>query len=297
MNIQQLEYIIAVEKYRYFVKASEKCYVTQPTLSMMIHKLEEELDVKIFDRSVNPVKPTAIGEKIIRQAEVIISEIGRIKEIIEQDKTELEGVFNLGVIPTIAPYLLPLFLPVFIMHFPQLELRIHEITTENIINKILNSELDGAFVSIPLNEKLLTETDLYSEKFYAYVSPLEEIFKKEVISLNDITNNRLWLLEEGHCFRNQILNFCKYKDLHKPDIFYESGSIETLMKMVEQFKGLTIIPELTFKLLRPGQKVFVKELEQPVPERVIGFVTHKNYYRERIKKAITDTVITVISQI
>lgn len=211
MNIQQLIYVLAVDTQRHFANAAEKCFVTQPTLSMMVQKLEEELDVKIFDRSKQPVVPTEAGELVIRQAKIILQEANRMKIIVGELKGQMKGELRLGIIPTVAPYLLPLFLNSFLQKYPLLKIKITELTTQQIIDKLKNHDLDAGILATPLNNDSLNEQTLYYEQFVVYASKNETLMKKKFLLPGDIDTNHLWLLEEGHCLRSQILNLCELR--------------------------------------------------------------------------------------
>jgi len=208
MTLIQLEYIIAVDTYRSFVAAAEKCFVTQPTLSMQIQKLEESIGVKIFDRSRQPVVPTELGEKIIQQARIVLTESKKISEIVQNKKGELEGELKIGVIPTIAPYLLPNVLTSFMDKYPKLKLQIWEYTTERIVHELKVGILDCGILSTPLQDAAITETPLFYENFVAYVSEKSPLFQKKMLNPDDIAEEKLWLLNEGHCMRGQVLNIC-----------------------------------------------------------------------------------------
>lgn len=285
MNIQQLEYIIAVDNHRHFAKAAESSFVTQPTLSMMIQKLEDELGVKIFDRSQLPVQPTAIGTQIINQARVIVSQVKQIKEIIQEEKGIVQGAFKLGIIPTIAPYLLPKLMQSHNENGYDIILMIEEVTTGQIIDKLLSGALDGAILATPLKNDKLVEHPVYYEKFYAYVSPREtSLYAKKELEEEDLNINRLWLLEEVHCFRNQILRICnmrKRKSSHS--LFsYEAGSISTLINIVDSNSGLTIIPEMAINELTEIQKRNIRPLKGVTPVREVSLVTRREFLRERV---------------
>lgn len=293
MNIQQLEYIIAVDNHRHFARAAEASFVTQPTLSMMIQKLEDELNVKIFDRSQLPVQPTEIGIQIINQARVIISQVKQIKEIIQEEKGVIQGVFKLGIIPTIAPYLLPKLMQVHSENNYDIQLNIEEITTDQIIEKLLNGSLDGAILATPLLNDKLTEYPIYYERFMAYVSPKETaLYGKQMLDEEDLNINRLWLLEEVHCFRSQILKLCsnrKRKSSHS--LFsYEAGSINTLVNIVDDNSGLTIIPEMAVGELSEKQKANVRPLKNMMAVREVSLVTRKEFLRERVLDIIINEV-------
>jgi LysR family hydrogen peroxide-inducible transcriptional activator len=300
MNIQQLEYIIAVDNYRHFAKAAESSFVTQPTLSMMIQKLEDELGVKIFDRSQLPVQPTVIGVQIINQARVIVSQVKQIKEIIQEEKGIVQGVFKLGIIPTIAPYLLPKLMKIHDENGYDIVLAIEETTTGQIIDKLLNGALDGAIVATPLKNDKISEHPIYYERFYAYVSPREtSLYAKKELEEDDLNINRLWLLEEVHCFRGQILRICnmrKRKSSHS--LFsYEAGSINTLINIVDNNSGLTIIPEMAIEELNEQQKENVRPLKGISPVREISLVTRKDFLRERVLDIIMSEVRQSVPQI
>lgn len=293
MNLQQLEYIIAVDNHRHFAKAAEASFVTQPTLSMMIQKLEDELEVKIFDRSQLPVQPTAIGTQIINQARVIVSQVKQIKEIIQEEKGVMQGVFRLGIIPTIAPYLLPKLMHVHDVNGYDINLTIEETTTDQIVEKLMNGALDGAVLATPLNNDKLLEHPIYYEKFYAYVSPQEtSLYAKKELDEEDLNINRLWLLEEVHCFRSQILKICssrKRKSSHS--LFsYEAGSINTLINIVDRNSGLTIIPEMAVAELSESQKANIRPLKNMVAVREISLVTRKEFLRERVLGILIDEI-------
>lgn len=291
MNIQQLEYIIAVDNNRHFAKAAEASFVTQPTLSMMIQKLEDELGVKIFDRSQLPVQPTAIGTQIINQARVIVSQVKQIKEIIQEEKGQIKGVFKLGIIPTIAPYLLPKLMLRHEENGFDIELHIDETTTGQIIEHLLNGSLDGAILATPLKNDKLREYPIYYEKFYAYVSPREtSLYSKKELEEEDLNINRLWLLEEVHCFRSQILRICnlrKRKSSHSM-FTYEAGSISTLINIVDNNSGLTIIPEMAIEQLNERQKQNVRPLKGLTAVREVSLVTRKEFLRERVLNIIIE---------
>lgn len=293
MNIQQLEYIIAVDNSRHFVKASEKCFVTQATLSMMIKKLEDELNIKIFDRSRQPVVPTEIGKKIIAQAKIILQESSRLQEIVKEEQGELNGELRIGIIPTLAPYLLPLFMNSFLNKYPLVRLKISELTTNDIIHKLEQHDLDAGLLSTPLNQPSLTEQPLFYEEFVVYASAKEKLLKKKYVLANDIDINRLCLLEEGHCLRSQVLNFCelknKEKQMHQLD--FATGSIETLKKIVETNQGITILPFLALKDMTIKQKNNIRHFKAPAPVREIGLVTYRYYVKEKLIIGLKDEIL------
>lgn len=298
MNLQQLEYIIAVDNFRHFQKAADKCCVTQATLSMMIRKLEEELGIKIFDRSKQPVKPTDIGNRLISQARKIIAESAKMKEIVTEEKQEVKGNLRIAVIPTLAPYLLPLFLKKFSLKYPAVNLTIAEYTTETIIRMLKNEQLDAGLLATPLNDPSVKEQPLFYEKYFLYVNKDEKGYKKQYVLPDDIDINRLWLLEEGHCMRNQILNLCELKKKSEADekLHYEAGSIETLKNLVEKDLGITVIPELATLNLSSSQKKLIRFFKPPAPVREISLVTHREYIKHKLIDALKETILSVIDK-
>ena len=293
MTIQQLEYILAVDQFRHFARAAEYCRVTQPTLSAMIQKLEDELGVKLFDRTVQPVCPTAIGEKIIDQARVILAQTAQVKEIISEEKQSLAGVFRLGVLPTIAPYLLPRFFPQLMEKYPELDIRVTEMKTQNIQQALHAGDIDAAIIASKLEDTFLKET-LFYETFFGYVSCKEPLFKHDVIRTSDITGERLWLLDEGHCFRDQLVRFCQMETVKVNQMAYHLGSMETFMRMVESGKGITFIPELAVSQLNEEQKKLVRPFAIPRPTRQIVLATSRDFIRHSLLNVLKEEILAAV---
>lgn len=293
MNIQQMEYIVALDKYRHFLKASEACFVTQATLSGMIKKLEEELNIILFDRSKHPVQPTDIGIKIIKQTQVALREISRIKEIIDEESGEIRGDLRIGIIPSLAPYLLPLFIKHFTLTYPEVKLIINEYTTEKLKEKLKESRIDVAILAIPLLDKELEEETLFYEEFYHYGSLNTSVDKKKFIVPTDIDLNKLLLLEEGHCLRNQIVNLCELKVKNTADlkIEYQSGSVEALKHMADLGIGSTILPELSLTTLNKQQKEKVSSFVSPYPVREIGLVYYNHFVKKGLVEALKKSIL------
>ena len=289
MTIQQLEYILAVDQFRHFARAAEYCRVTQPTLSAMIQKLEEELGVKLFDRTVQPVCPTAIGEKIIDQARVILAQTAQVKEIISEEKQSLAGV-----LPTIAPYLLPRFFPQLMEKHPELDIRVTEMKTQDIQQALHAGELDAAIIASKLEDTFLKEETLFYETFFGYVSCKEPLFKHEMIRTSDITGERLWLLDEGHCFRDQLVRFCQMETVKVNQMAYHLGSMETFMRMVESGKGITFIPELAVSQLTEEQKKLVRPFAIPRPTRQIVLATSRDFIRHSLLNVLKEEILAAI---
>lgn len=296
MTLVQLEYVIAVDTYRSFVAAAEHCFVTQPTLSMQVQKLEESIGVKIFDRSRQPVVPTEMGERIIRQARIILTESKKIAELLLEEKGEVSGELKVGVIPTVAPYLLPNLLILFMKKYPKLQLHIWEYTTERIIQELKVGRLDCGILSTPLQEPGILESPLYYETFVAYVSDKSPLYQKKMVSADEIGNEKLWLLNEGHCMRGQVLNLCHFKHNQAADgVFeYNTGSLETLRRMVDINTGVTILPELCVLGFDEEQLNHVRYFRAPEPGREISLVTTQNFVKklaiDTLKKEIMNTV-------
>ncbi|KUK77635.1 MAG: hypothetical protein XD92_0731 [Proteiniphilum acetatigenes] len=293
MNIQQLEYIVAVDNYRHFSKAAEASFVTQPTLSMMIQKLEDELGVKIFDRSQLPVQPTEIGTRVINQARLALAQVNQIKEIIQEEKGIVKGVFRLAIIPTISPYLLPKLMQVHRDNNYDIRIVISELTTGQIIKGLSNDSIDGAILATPLKEQGIIEHPIYYEQFLAYVSPREKaLYAKTSLEESDLTTARLWLLDEVHCFRTQILHLCNMKKRrNNQSIFsYEAGSIDTLINIVDQNEGLTVIPEMALSNLSETQRKNVRPFRNNTPVREVSLITRKEFFRERLLNILIDEI-------
>lgn len=296
MNFAQLEYIIAVDNHRQFFTAAEKCFVTQATLSMMVKKLEEELGVRIFDRSRQPVRPTKEGEQVILRARQIIAEANSLKTYVKDLKGEISGELHLGVIPTLAPYLLPLFLKSFTEKFPSLNIFIKELVTDEIIAKLKTGELDAGLLATPLNEAAIAEHPLFYEEFFAYASKHEKLSRKKYLLPKEIYLDHLWLLEEGHCLRTQVFNLCelKNKDTQTKGLHYQAGSIETLINLVDKNDGITIVPYLATLMLKPGQKKNLREFARPKPVREISLATSKNFPRKKLLEHLKEEILAVV---
>ncbi len=293
MTITQLEYIVAVDTYRSFVAAAEKCFVTQPTLSMQVQKLEDTLGVKLFDRSKQPVTPTEIGIEIITQARILLGESEKIKEIITDRQKELSGELKVGIIPTIAPYILPKILHGFIEKYPQVKLIVWEQTTEQIIQQLKLGMIDCGILSTPLHESNLTEIPVFYENFVAYVSKHSKLSKKKSISPDDIDMEEIWILNEGHCMREQVLNICQRRKSTQgfKHFEYNTGSVETLKRMVDQNNGATILPELALAELSDKQLDKVRYFKSPEPAREVSIVIQRNFLKRRMIEALKNEIL------
>lgn len=294
MNLQQLEYIVALDKYRHFQRAAESCGVSQPTLSALIQKLEEELDLTLFDRKSHPISTTDSGRAVIDQARVVLYHVAQLKEMTTKEKEMNTGTIRIGIIPTVAPYILPRLFKQMQQMFPQIELKAFELRTSVIIEQLRKAELDMAILATPLEQPDFLEIPLYYEKFAAYVSPSEKIYKKEEIAAQEMPTEHLWVLKEGHCMRNQVFNFCQTKSAYSTS--YEAGSIDTLIKIVDENGGYTVIPELHLPLLHEAQQQHVRQLASPTPVREISLVIRQDYVRERLVNSVADAVKAIIPE-
>ena len=290
MTLQQMEYIVAVYRVRHFAKAAEMCGVTQPTLSAMIQKLEKELGVKIFERSSQQVTPTAIGKLVVEQAWKVISRANKIKDIIAEEEQSLSGTFRIGILPTIAPYLLPRFFTNLEKKNPDIDFHILEMKTADIMKALNRGEIDAA-IAVRLDElDVYTQTSMFYEQFIAYVAKGDPLFSHKNIKTSDLNNEFLWLLDEGHCFRDQLVKFCNLKSANESKSKYSLGSIETFMRMVESGQGVTFIPELALSQLSDQQKELVRPFALPIPVRDVVLLTTKNFVRHSIAELIIKSV-------
>jgi LysR family hydrogen peroxide-inducible transcriptional activator len=295
MTLVQLEYIVAVDTYRSFVSAADKCFVTQPTLSMQVQKLEEFLNVKIFDRSKQPIIPTEIGAQIIAQARIVLQENKKIKEIISSQQQDVIGELKIGIIPTIAPYLLPEVIASMLEKYPDLKLLIWEYTTEDIMHHLKTGVIDCGILATPLVDANLTETPMYYENFVSYISKNSKLFKKKAIDADDLEDENIWLLNEGHCMRSQVLNICRStKNNRLQSLTYNTGSVETLIRMVDVNDGATLLPELALADLSAKQLSKVRYFKSPEPVREISLVTHKNFIKKRMLNALKEEILAII---
>lgn len=298
MTTVQLEYIIALDTYRSFVLAAEKTFVTQPTLSMQVQKLEDELGVKLFDRSKLPIVPTQIGAVVIEQARVALRENNRIPEIIADYQQEVRGTLRVGIIPTLAPYLLPTLVAGFTTRYPQVILEIWEYPTEVISGHLKKEQLDCGILATPLHDKHLSETPLFYESFVVYASQEHELFKKKVLTPEDLPHTGIWLINEGHCMRNQVLNICSRRTNSRAvkNLEYNTGSVETLKRMVEINRGWTILPELSVGGLSSAQLDMIRFFRSPEPVREISLVTHRHFVKAGLTEALCKEILLEIPQ-
>lgn len=296
-SITQLEYIWAVYKHGHFAKAAEACSVTQPTLSMQVQKLEDDLGVIIFDRSKKPILLTDVGKKIIEQIQTVLFEAKKIESIISQSESmTVQGELIVGVIPTIAPYLLPLMLPVLEKSYPELKLKIMELQTSRIIEQLSNDEIDVGILATPLNLPKVIEIPLYYEPFLVLSNKDNALSKMKKVKYSNLTSEDVWLLEEGHCLRNQVLDICSLKPnkLIKRNFQFESGSLETLKRLVNSYGGYTLIPQLASEEI--GLNTQVTAFERPIPSREVGLVYQRAHYKETLIETLSEAILKSIPE-
>ena len=293
MTITQLKYTLAVAEYGNFTTASEKCFVTQPTLSMQVQKLEEELGVTIFNRSTKPLQVTDVGEKVLFQARKIVEESSRMNDVISEEKGIIGGTLKVGIIPTVSSTLLPLFLNIFIKKHKNVELKIEEYNTDTLSKKLEDNTLDCAIAATPLNNSKIIERPIYYEPFVAYVPEHHFLSGNKSLGLDDLSNSDLLILQDGHCFRNQVLNLCSIDDVNKQ---YElkSGSFETLINLSNNGPWMTIIPYLHSNNLSSNNIQNIIPFEDPAPAREISMIYSKSQLKLPVINALMDTISSVI---
>lgn len=295
MTITQLKYVLAVAEHQNFTKAAEKVFVTQPTLSMQIQKLEEELDIQIFDRTKKPIALTIVGEKIVEQARNIVNESERMQDVVDQEKGFIGGLFKLGIIPTVMPTLLPMFLKTFSNRYPKVQLKIEELNTDEIITRLNEGYLDAAIAATPLEQDKIKERPLYYEPFVGYIPENHRLSNKEKLEKDDLDIHDILLLEDGHCFRDGILNLCKAsKNMTNEKFQLESGSFETLIKLSDEGLGMTLLPYLHTLDISPERTKNLKYFKEPSPAREVSLIYSKSELKMQIIDVLYDTITGVI---
>lgn len=292
MTLQQIEYIVAVDRYRHFAKAAESCGVSQSTLSSLIQKLESELDITIFDRNRHPVKPTAIGEEVISRAKTVLFSAAQVRELVAARKGESVGKISLGITATVAPYILPKLFSYLSENHPDIRLHIEETRVSAIMRQLERGEIDVALLATPVNNPELLEIPLYRERLLAYVSPDEPLHGSDPLSVGRLPVESAWVLREGYCPDRNVFPFCSHRTDRQA--VYEAGSVETLIKIVDENGGYAIIPELHIPLLQKSQQANLRNLTGPEPSREIAFVVHRNFVRERLLNILADAIRTII---
>jgi len=294
MTIAQLKYLLAVAKYLNFTKASIQCHVTQPTLSMQIQKLEDELGVIIFDRNKKPIKVTEIGKKIIDQAKTIVNESARINDLVQQEKGYIGGVYKLGIIPTIVPTLLPMFLKNFIKKYPDVQLEIFELPTAQMIEQILDGKIDAGIAATPLEETQIVEKPLYYEPFVGFIPETHRLFQKKTLDEQDLDVKDILLLDEGHCFRDNILNICRMKTNEPKQFELKIGNFDALIKLSKEGLGMTLLPYLQTEDLCPNDKKYLRNFKKPEPAREVSLIHSKDIFKKNITEALFKTIKGIV---
>ena len=295
MTLTQLNYILAVDRCRNFAQAARECFVTQPTLSMQIHKLEDYLQIQIFDRNKTPVEPTPMGKKVLAYAQKVMQHSQALEELSKSLRGEVAGEYILAVIPTLAPYILPMFVGEFVKKYPKVELKIFEYQTDEIIRYLKDGKIDGAILATPLEVKELSEEHLFQEPFKIFLTPGHALLKKKTIDQKELDLSEAWLLKEGHCMRTQALQLCQVKkEGAGKNLFFEGGSLETLINMVKSTKGFTVLPYLATFSLSKSDLELLRDFKSQVPVREISFVSGPMSMKTSINEALVKVVSSVI---
>jgi LysR family hydrogen peroxide-inducible transcriptional activator len=292
MTLTQLNYILAVDRCRNFAQAARECFVTQPTLSMQIQKLEDYLQIVIFDRAKMPVEPTPMGKKVLEYAQKVMQGAQELEELSKSLRGEVSGEYILGVIPTLAPYVLPLFVQKFVSDYPKVELKIFEHQTDELVRLLKEGKIDAGICAVPLEEKVIKEEHLFYEPFKIFFSPEHSLLKKKSIEDKDLDLREAWLLKEGHCLRAQALQLCQPRKVgNDRHLFFEAGSLETLVNMVKSSTGFTVLPHLSCLNLSQEDQKMLRDFKSHSPVRDISFVTGPLSMKTSADKAMVATIL------
>lgn len=295
MTIVQMEYLLAVVNCGSFSAAARRCFVTQPSLSMQIKSLEEELGVQLLDRTKKPVVATEVGEVVLSNIRQTLMAYNNIREAVADIKGEISGRLRLGVIPTISPYLTHRFVPYFVKHYPKVELEISDMVTSDIVKALRRDEIDIAVVAGGTCGEGIVEHDLFKDRFYLYVSPENRLFNHSNINIEDIDLQELIILSKGNCMRDQVLEFCSAKQNMTSDYSFVSCSIETLMRIVDSTKMMTIIPEIALEYISDESRSCVKVLSGGEGHRVISTAVSSTYVKKSLLEAINESIVATLS--
>lgn len=291
MTITQLYYILAVAEHSNFTKAAKHCLVTQPTLSMQIQKLEDELKIQIFDRTKKPIELTNVGVKIVTQAKTILAEVERVNDIVDQEKGFIGGEFKLGISNSIMPTLLPLFFKSFISRYPKVKLNIEELKTNDIINKIKEGNLDGGIVSTPLNLEDIKERVIFYEKLVGYISENHRLKDKTLIEISDLDINDILFKENDDSLRNMVVNMTQNEDTTQNNNFnLKSDSIEMLVKLTNEEMGMTVLPYLNTLDLKTHEIKNLRFFKNPHPAREVSLIYNISELKIQIINSIHKTI-------
>ena len=293
-TLSQLHYIVAVDRIGHFGKAAAACHVSQPTLSQQVREVEDELHLVLFDRSKKPVLATDAGKQLIEQAKLILREHERLLEMSVAKKGVISGSFRLGIIPTLSPSVLPLFLDAFATKYPKVQLTIEEMKTETIVKELTSENLDAGILVTPLEERKFFERPLFYEEFVLYCSSGHPLLKQKRVNEKSLTGKDLWLLGDGHCFRNQVLRICSLRGrpLVYDNVRFESGNLETLRLLIQRGAGYTLIPQLSARLIPEAEaREHVRMFEAPVPHREVSLVFRRDQWKRPILNALEETIV------
>ena len=298
ITLTQLEYIVAVDTFRHFGRAAEHCFITQPTLSMQIKKLEEDLEVVLFDRSKQPLIPTDVGVRIVEQARIVLSESEKISNLVKEHKNLISGELKIGIIPTLAPYLLPLFIGNYKRKYPNILITVEELTTENIIDHLNRDLLDVGILVTPLKEERISEKPIFYEEMMLYVHDDHPLHNKTEVSVNDISVPEVWLLRDGHCFRNQVVNLCMAKGRNQEQLpfHFEAGSLETLMNIIDKEGGITLIPELAALEMSAERSKHVRAFDDMTPLREVSLVYSRHFAKNKLVELLWREIVASMPQ-
>ena len=298
ITLTQLEYIVAVDTFRHFGRAAEHCFITQPTLSMQIKKLEEDLEVVLFDRSKQPLIPTDVGVRIVEQARIVLSESEKISNLVKEHKNLISGELKIGIIPTLAPYLLPLFIGNYKRKYPNILITVEELTTENIIDHLNRDLLDVGILVTPLKEERISEKPIFYEEMMLYVHDDHPLHNKTEVSVNDISVPEVWLLRDGHCFRNQVVNLCMAKGRHQEQLpfHFEAGSLETIMNIIDKEGGITLIPELAALEMSTERSKHVRAFDDMTPLREVSLVYSRHFAKNKLVELLWREIVASMPQ-
>ena len=301
MNIQQLQYVVAIDEQRHFQKAAAACFVTPATLSIMLKKLEEELDTTIFDRSKHPIVPTEMGKIVIENARTILSAVDKMQYEVKYATTddEIQGELRIGIIPTLAPYLLHLFIPSMTAKYPKLKLQLKELRTQQITDYLRKDKIDVGLIALQQETNEFKTRPLFRERLLVFAPEPQTKLKSNYILSDDIDLSKLWLLEEEHCLRSQVMNLCSLKKTNSDSehLTFDAGSIETLVNLVEMTNGITIIPELAVLAFTPERKAGIKYFAEPEPAREIGMITYRHFVKEKLLNTLEKEILSAITPI
>jgi len=298
ITLTQLEYIVAVDTFRHFGRAAEHCFITQPTLSMQIKKLEEDLEVVIFDRSKQPLIPTDVGKRIIEQSRIILQETEKVNNIVKDHKNLISGELKIGIIPTLAPYFLPLFIGNYKRKYPNILIKVEELTTEKIVDNLHRDLLDVGILVTPLKEDRINEKPLFYEEMMLYAHKDHPLHNKEEVRVKDISVPEIWLLSDGHCFRHQVINLCSFKGSINEDLpfHFEAGSLETLMNIIDKEGGITLIPELASIEMSTERSLHVRAFDDVTPLREVSLVYSRHFAKNKLIELLWREIVNSMPQ-